>query len=235
MQLEINHLKKSFGKKIAVDVDTYSVGDGEIIGLVGNNGAGKTTLFRLIMDLLKPDDGFASINGIVTSQSEEWKNVACGFIDEGFLIDFLTPDEYFDFICKVHAINKDEFEQRISKFDHIMNGEITGTNKLIRNLSAGNKQKVGIIGAMLSYPQLLILDEPFNFLDPSSQLAMKKVLEDFSKERGATVIVSSHNLTHTFDLCTRITLLENGKILKDGKKEDESVYEDIEQYFIHKA
>ena len=64
---------------------------------------------------------------------------------------------------------------------------------------------------------------------------MKKVLEDFSKERGATVIVSSHNLTHTFDLCTRITLLENGKIIKDGKKEDESVYEDIEQYFIHKA
>ena len=61
------------------------------------------------------------------------------------------------------------------KFDHIMNGEITGTNKLIRNLSAGNKQKVGIIGAMISYPQLLILDEPFNFLDPSSQLAMKKV------------------------------------------------------------
>ncbi len=235
MQLEINHLKKTFGEKIAVDVETYNVGDGEIIGLVGNNGAGKTTLFRLILDLIKPDEGFAAINGIVTSQSEEWKNVTGGFIDEGFLIDFLTPDEYFDFICKVHAINKGEYEQRINKFEHIMNGEILGTNKLIRNLSAGNKQKVGIIGAMISYPQLLILDEPFNFLDPSSQLAMKKVLEDFSKELGATVIVSSHNLTHTFDLCTRITLLENGKIIKDGKKDDESVYEEIEQYFIHKA
>lgn len=235
MQLEINHLKKTFGEKVAVDVEAYNVGDGEIIGLVGNNGAGKTTLFRLILDLIKPDEGFAAINGIVTSQSEEWKNVTGGFIDEGFLIDFLTPDEYFDFICKVHAINKGEYEQRINKFEHIMNGEILGTNKLIRNLSAGNKQKVGIIGAMISYPQLLILDEPFNFLDPSSQLAMKKVLEDFSKELGATVIVSSHNLTHTFDLCTRITLLENGKIIKDGKKDDESVYEEIEQYFIHKA
>ena len=235
MQLEISQLKKTFGEKVAVDVQSYNVGDGEIIGLVGNNGAGKTTLFRLILDLLKPDNGHASINGVITSQSEEWKAVTGGFIDEGFLIDFLTPDEYFDFICKIHAINRDEYEQRIKKYEHIMNGEIVGVDKLIRNLSAGNKQKVGIIGAMLHNPQLLILDEPFNFLDPSSQLAMRKVLEEFSKELGATVIVSSHNLTHTFDLCTRITLLEEGKIIKDGRKGDESVFEDIEQYFIHKA
>ena len=235
MQLEISQLKKSFGEKVAVDVQSYNVGDGEIIGLVGNNGAGKTTLFRLILDLLKPDTGHAAINGVVTSQSEEWKAVTGGFIDEGFLIDFLTPDEYFDFICKIHAINRDEYEQRIKKYEHIMNGEIVGVDKLIRNLSAGNKQKVGIIGAMLHNPQLLILDEPFNFLDPSSQLAMKKVLEEFSRELGATVIVSSHNLTHTFDLCTRITLLEEGKIIKDGRKGDESVFEEIEQYFIHKA
>ena len=235
MQLEISQLKKSFGEKVAVDVQSYNVGDGEIIGLVGNNGAGKTTLFRLILDLLKPDTGHAAINGVITSQSEEWKAVTGGFIDEGFLIDFLTPDEYFDFICKIHAINRGEYEQRIKKYEHIMNGEIVGVDKLIRNLSAGNKQKVGIIGAMLHNPQLLILDEPFNFLDPSSQLAMKKVLEEFSKELGATVIVSSHNLTHTFDLCTRITLLEEGKIIKDGMKGDESVFEDIEQYFIHKA
>lgn len=235
MQLEISQLKKSFGEKVAVDVQSYNVGDGEIIGLVGNNGAGKTTLFRLVLDLLKPDTGHAAINGVITSQSEEWKEVTGGFIDEGFLIDFLTPDEYFDFICKIHAINRDEYEQRIKKYEHIMNGEIVGVDKLIRNLSAGNKQKVGIIGAMLHNPQLLILDEPFNFLDPSSQLAMKKVLEEFSKELGATVIVSSHNLTHTFDICTRITLLEEGKIIKDGRKGDEAVFEDIEQYFIHKA
>ena len=235
MQLEISQLKKTFGEKVAVDVQSYNVVDGEIIGLVGNNGAGKTTLFRLILDLLKPDTGHAAINGVITSQSEEWKAVTGGFIDEGFLIDFLTPDEYFDFICKIHAINRDEFEQRIKKYEHIMNGEIVGVDKLIRNLSAGNKQKVGIIGAMLHNPQLLILDEPFNFLDPSSQLAMKKVLEEFSKELGATVIVSSHNLTHTFDLCTRITLLEEGKIIKDGRKGDDSVFEEIEQYFIHKA
>lgn len=235
MQLEINNLKRSFGDKVAVDVDSYKVGDGEIIGLVGNNGAGKTTLFRLILDLLKPDCGNVTINGIVTSQSEEWKTVTGGFIDAGFLIDFLTPDEYFDFICKIHAISKDDYEQRIKQFDHIMNGEIVGAGKLIRNLSAGNKQKVGIIAAMIHFPQLLILDEPFNYLDPSSQLAMKKVLEEFSGQTGATVIVSSHNLTHTFDLCSRITLLESGLVIKDGSKSDETVCQEIEQYFIHMA
>ena len=167
MELKIQQLKKTFGDKTAVDIDSYSVADGEIV------------------DLLKPDTGSASINGIVTSESEEWKNVTGGFIDDGFLIDFLTPDEYFDFICKIHDISKDECDERLRRFEHMMNEEIVGVNKLIRNLSAGNKQKVGIIGAMLHNPQLLILDEPFNYLDPSSQLAMKNVLDEFSKETGA--------------------------------------------------
>ena len=117
----------------------------------------------------------------------------------------------------------------------MMNGEILGVNKLIRNLSAGNKQKVGIIGAMLHNPQFLILDEPFNFLDPSSQLAMKKVLEVFSRETDATIIVSSHNLTHTFELANRITLLENGNIIKDGWKNDTTLAQEVEDYFIHNS
>ena len=235
MELKIQQLKKTFGDKTAVDIDSYSVADGEIVGLVGNNGAGKTTMFRLILDLLKPDTGSASIKVIVTSESEEWKNVTGGFIDDGFLIDFLTPDEYFDFICKIHDISKDECDERLRRFEHMMNGEIVGVNKLIRNLSAGNKQKVGIIGAMLHNPQLLILDEPFNYLDPSSQLAMKNVLDEFSKETGATIIVSSHNLTQTLELSTRITLLENGQIIKDGRKDIPGLAEDIEQYFIHNS
>ena len=207
MELKIQQLKKTFGDKTAVDIDSYSVADGEIVGLVGNNGAGKTTMFRLILDLLKPDTGSASINGIVTSESEEWKNVTGGFIDDGFLIDFLTPDEYFDFICKIHDICKDECDERLRRFEHMMNGEIVGVNKLIRNLSAGNKQKV----------------------------AMKNVLDEFSKETGATIIVSSHNLTQTLELSTRITLLENGQIIKDGRKDIPGLAEDIEQYFIHNS
>ena len=235
MLLQVNNLRKTFGENVAVDIEAYSVEEGEVIGLVGNNGAGKTTLFRLILDLLKPDTGNACIDGLETNKTEDWKHFTGGFIDDGFLIDFLTPDEYFDFICKVHGINKADCEERLKRFDHIMNGEITGSGKLIRNLSAGNKQKVGIIGAMLHNPRLLILDEPFNYLDPSSQLSMRRVLDTFSKENGSTVIVSSHNLTHTFDLCSRITLLEKGHIIKDGKKNDTTLSQEIEQYFIGKA
>ena len=235
MQIQIINLKKSFGDKVAVDIDNYVVNKGDIIGLVGNNGAGKTTLFRLILDLIKPDNGEALIQDIKTSESEDWKNFTGAFIDEGFLIDFLTPDEYFDFICKVNGINEEECLERLNMFEHIMNGEIRGVNKLIRNLSAGNKQKVGIIGAMLHNPQILILDEPFNFLDPSSQHAMKNILKEYCEKTGATVIVSSHNLTHTFELCNRITLLELGKIIKDGYKTDENLVAQVEEYFTDKS
>ena len=97
------------------------------------------------------------------------------------------------------------------------------------------KVKIGIIGAMLHNPQLLLLDEPFNFLDPSSQHAMKYLLESYNRETGATIVVSSHNLTHTFDICTRVTLLEHGKIIKDCEKDYPNLTEEIEAYFIHNS
>lgn len=235
MNLIIDNLKKTFGDKVALNIDKYIVHSGEIIGLVGNNGAGKTTLFRVILDLLQPDNGSASVEVdgkmYVTSKCEEWKSYTGAYIDSGFLIEYLTPEEYFYFIGKVNGLDKDAVDAELSKFEHFMNGEVVGQNILIRNLSAGNKQKVGIIAAMLHKPQLLILDEPFNFLDPSSQLAMKFLLESYNKETGCTIIVSSHNLTHTLDICTRVTLLEHGVVLKDYDKTYADVTSEIEDYF----
>lgn len=235
MNLIIDNLKKTFGDKVALNIDKYIVHSGEIIGLVGNNGAGKTTLFRVILDLLQPDNGTASVEVdgkmYVTSKCEEWKSYTGAYIDSGFLIEYLTPEEYFYFIGKVNGLDKDSVDAELSKFEHFMNGEVVGQNILIRNLSAGNKQKVGIIAAMLHKPQLLILDEPFNFLDPSSQLAMKFLLESYNKETGCTIIVSSHNLTHTLDICTRVTLLEHGVVLKDYDKTYADVTSEIEDYF----
>lgn len=235
MNLIIDNLKKTFGDKIALNIDKYIVHSGEIIGLVGNNGAGKTTLFRIILDLLQPDNGTASVEVdgkvYVTSKCEEWKSYTGAYIDSGFLIEYLTPEEYFYFIGKVNGLDKETVDAELSKFEHFMNGEVVGQNILIRNLSAGNKQKVGIIAAMLHKPQLLILDEPFNFLDPSSQLAMKFLLESYNKETGCTIIVSSHNLTHTLDICTRVTLLEHGVVLKDYDKTYADVTSEIEDYF----
>ena len=227
----IDKLKKNFGEKIAVDIEHYEINQGDMLGLVGNNGAGKTTLFRIMLDLLKADDGKVIINDIDVSQSEDWKSITGAFINDGFLIDYLTPEEYFYFIGKMYGLKKEEVDERLIPFERFMSGEVIGHKKLIRNYSAGNKQKIGIISAMLHYPQLLILDEPFNFLDPSSQSIIKHLLKKYNEEHQATVIISSHNLNHTVDVCPRIALLEHGVIIRDIINEDNSAEKELEDYF----
>lgn len=229
--ITINKLQKNFGEKKAVDIENYIINQGEMLGLVGNNGAGKTTLFRLILDLLKTDAGNVTINDIDVSKSEEWKKFTGAFIDDGFLIDYLTPEEYFYFIGKMYGLKKEEVDERLTQFERFMNGEVVGQKKFIRNFFAGNKQKIGIISAMLHYPQLLILDEPFNFLDPSSQSVIKHLLKKYNEEHNATVIISSHNLNHTVDVCPRIALLEHGVIIRDIQNENNSAEKELEDYF----
>ena len=229
--ITIDKLKKNFGEKVAVDIEHYEINQGDMLGLVGNNGAGKTTLFRLMLDPLKADDGKVIINDIDVSQSEDWKSITGAFIDDGFLIDYLTPEEYFYFIGKMYGLKKEEVDERLVPFERFMSGEVIGHKKLIRNYSAGNKQKIGIISAMLHYPQLLILDEPFNFLDPSSQSIIKHLLKKYNEEHQATVIISSHNLNHTVDVCPRIALLEHGVIIRDIINEDNSAEKELEDYF----
>jgi ABC-2 type transport system ATP-binding protein len=229
--ITIHKLQKFFGEKKAVDIDSYTINQGEMIGLVGNNGAGKTTLFRLILDLLKADRGEISINHVEVSKSEDWKTITGAFIDDGFLIDYLTPEEYFYFIGKMYGLKKEEVDKRLALFERFMNGEVIGQKKFIRNFSAGNKQKIGIISAMLHKPQLLILDEPFNFLDPSSQSVIKNLLKKYNEETNATVLISSHNLNHTVDVCSRIALLEHGIIIRDIANENNSAEKELEIYF----
>ena len=224
--IRIENLKKAFGETVACDIPELTIEDGEILGLVGNNGAGKTTLFRMILDLLKPDEGQVMLDGINPAESEAWKDWTGSYIDEGFLIDFLTPEEFFAFLGKISGIPQAQVEERLKDFERLAAGEIFGQKKLIRNLSAGNKQKVGIISALFNRPKLVILDEPFNFLDPSSQNILKHVLKEYNQETGATILISSHNLQHTVDISTRITLLEKGKIIKDH-----STSEELENYF----
>lgn len=229
--IQIENLQKSFGKKQVIAIEQYTVKRGELIGLVGNNGAGKTTLFRLMLDLLQADCGCIRINGIDVSRSEDWKSMTGAFIDESFLIDYLTPEEYFHFIGKMYGLKKEEVNHRLIPFERFMNGEIMGQKKFIRNFSAGNKQKIGIIAAMIHHPQLLILDEPFNFLDPSSQSVIKHLLKRYNEEQESTLIISSHNLNHTVDICPRIALLEHGILLRDIPNENNSAEKELEDYF----
>jgi len=229
--IEISNLKKSFGQTVACDIESFNVGDGEVLGLVGNNGAGKTTLFRLMLDLLKPDEGHVSIDGIDPANSEQWKQTTAAFIDEGFLIDFLTPEEYFAFIGKISGLPQNLVDERLKPLEHFSGGEVLGQKKLIRNLSAGNKQKVGIMATLIQEPRLLILDEPFNFLDPSSQVVLKHTLTEYAQKTGATIMLSSHNLQHTVDISTRIALLEKGHIINDLPNKDASARELLADYF----
>ena len=236
MAITLQDLTKKFGDKTAVSVPDFSIPDGEILGLVGNNGAGKTTLFRLMLDLLKADSGrvlfsFGVADGIDPALSEEWKGHTGAYVNEGFLIDFLTPEEYFGFIAKVGGVEKGEAESILEGFAPFMNGEVMGQKKLIRDFSAGNKQKIGIIGAMLHKPSLIVLDEPFNFLDPSSQNHLKRVLTDYNAATGATILVSSHNLQHTVEISTRVALMENGAIIKDLDNKGRMAEAELENYF----
>ena len=231
MEIKIEQLRKNFGEKVAVDIDNYTIHSGDMLGLVGNNGAGKTTLFRLMVDLLKADNGHVDFEDTDVSQNEEWKSYTGVFIDEGFLIEYLTPEEYFHFVGKMYGMKKEEVDEQVAKFERFMNGEVIGHKKLIRDYSAGNKQKIGIISAMLHRPSILILDEPFNFLDPSSQSVIKHILKEYNEETGATILVSSHNLEHTLYLCPRIALMEQGHIIRDIENKEGSAKEELEAYF----
>lgn len=235
MNIKIENVKKTFGEKVAVNVESFEINKGEILGLVGNNGAGKSTLFRIILDLLKPDNGKVTMwnadKCVNVAETEEWKDWTGAYIDESFIIDYLTPDEYLQFIARISGINDEQMKEELAHYEHFTSGEIFGQQKLIRNLSAGNKQKVGIIAALLLHPKVLILDEPFNFLDPSSQNAFKHIITDYNKETGATILISSHNLNHTVDISHRIALLENGVIIRDIINEDGSAQAELENYF----
>lgn len=231
MRIQLNNLKKCFGEHTAVDIPHFTIDNGQMVGLVGNNGAGKTTLFRLMLDLSKATEGNVLIDDIDPAKSEDWKLQTGAFIDNSFLIDFLTAEEYFEFVGKVSGMTREQVAERLKTFETFMGDEIMGQKKYIRDFSAGNKQKIGIVAALLSSPQLVILDEPFNFLDPSSQNQLKRILTEFNRSTGSTVIVSSHNLQHTVDISTRVALLEKGKVIEDIDNSDGKAEDILDKYF----
>lgn len=231
MDIKIQNLKKIYNGNTVLDIPELSIASGELIGLVGNNGAGKTTLLRLILDLIKADDGYVESNGVKVNENEDWKNYTGSYIDGRFLIDFLTPEEYFAFIADVYQIPEDVLANRLATFESFMQGEILETKKYLRDFSQGNRQKIGIIGAMIINPKVLLLDEPFNYLDPSSQMAVARMIQHINKDLGATVIISSHNLNFVSDISSRILLLEKGKLVKNLNNEKGAAIEELNEYF----
>ena len=231
MEIKIENLKKIYGQNTVINIPELTLHNGELVGLVGNNGAGKTTLMRLILDLIRANEGRVLSNGNPVNECFEWKKYTGSFVDKGFLIDYYTPEEFFDFIAGVYGIDSATLAERLQGFESLMRNEIMGTGKLIRDFSEGNRQKIGIIGAMIVNPKILILDEPFNYLDPSSQINIARIIHEVNQQHGTTVLISSHNLNFISEICNRIILMEKGVILKDLTNADEAAAKELQSYF----
>ena len=231
MDIQIQLLQKRYVKAMVVNIPMLTLKQGELVGLVGNNGAGKTTLMRLILDLIEPTQGFVCSNGEKVNETEAWKHYTGSFIDGRFLIELYTPEEYFQFIAAVYGIDDATLQERLAYYALLMHDEILGKKKYIRDFSQGNKQKIGIIGAMLIHPQVLILDEPFNFLDPSSQIQVSRFIKRINEELGTLVLLSSHNLNFVADISSRILLMEKGEIIQDLPNHDGSAMQALADYF----
>ncbi|HET8860071.1 ABC transporter ATP-binding protein [Marivirga sp.] len=232
--IKINNLQKSYKKLTVLNIAELEIPEKQSFGLVGNNGAGKTTLLRLMLDLIRSSEGEVLIDGEAVNQSEDWKNFTGSFIDEKFLISYLTPEEYFSFIAKIRGVSKGDVDKHLKLFEPLFNDEIFGKKKYIRDLSKGNKKKVGVAAALLGDPKLVLLDEPFENLDPTSQIRLKKIIQQFQAEKSVTFVISSHDLNHVTEICERIVILDKGEIVKDIKVTDRTLQE-LTEYFGQNA
>lgn len=228
--IEVKNLIKKYSGITVLDIPELNIYKGESFGLVGNNGAGKTTFFSLILDLRRATKGHVFIKSQDVSASEEWKNFTGSYIDENFLIDFLTPEEYFQFIASLHGLSKGDLQEFYDQYEELFAGEITGKKKYIRELSKGNQKKVGIAAALLPKPEVMVLDEPFSNLDPSSQIRLKTILKRLKSEDSVTMLISSHDLNHITEVCERIVILDKGIMVHDIQTSDKTL-EELESYF----
>lgn len=228
--IQIKNLTKVYGKQTVLDIPELKINKGESFGLVGNNGAGKTTMFRCILDLIRPTSGAVLSKDQDVAVKESWKTYTGSYLDDGFLIDFLTPEEYFQFVADVYGLSDGDLKSFYHDFDDFFNNEILGKRKLIRDLSGGNRQKIGISAALMPKPEILVLDEPFNSLDPTTQIRLKNLLKSLKKEKEITMLISSHDLNHITEVCDRIVVLHEGKVVHDFVTNQDTL-KILEEYF----
>jgi len=229
--IKVTNLIKTYHQKTVLNISDLIINNGDFFGLVGNNGAGKTTLLRLMLDLIRADRGEVRSDEYVVASTELWKDYTGSYLDEGFLIEYLTPEEFFSFIAEEYRLSREVMESRLAAFSDFFNGEVFGQRKkYIRDFSKGNRQKIGVASALLTEPGVLILDEPFNSLDPTSQILLKRMLSDYNRKYGATIIISSHDLNHVTEICTRIAIIEKGIIIRDLQNNGQAMVE-LADYF----
>ena len=228
--IRIEHLTKRYEDTTVLNIAEMDIPKGQVFGLVGNNGAGKTTLFSLLLDLIQATEGTVAIDQVDVSTSEDWKTNTAAFLDDSFLIGYLTPEEYFYFIGELRNVSKQEIDELLAGYADFFNDEILNKNKYIRDLSKGNQKKVGVVATFIGAPELLILDEPFANLDPTTQIRLKELLIEKGKDPNTTILISSHDIQHVTEVCERIAVLEKGEIVKDLQTTSKTLKE-LEAFF----
>ncbi|SNY95051.1 ABC transporter ATP-binding protein [Flagellimonas pacifica] len=228
--IKTENLTKKYGSQQVLNITSLEIPKGQSFGLVGNNGAGKTTYFSLLLDLIRPTSGRVVNNEVQVDESEAWKPFTSSFIDESFLIGYLTPEEYFYFIGDLRGRNKADVDKLLSSFEDFFHGEILGQKKYLRDLSKGNQKKAGIVASFIGNPEVVILDEPFANLDPTTQIRLKSIIKDLAAKQDVTVLISSHDLMHVTEVCERIVVLNKGEIVKDIQTSEETLKE-LETFF----
>jgi len=228
--ISIQNISKKYGQNTVLTIDQLDIPKGQSFGLVGNNGAGKTTLFSLLLDLIQPTTGYISNNDIKVHESEAWKPFTSSFIDESFLIGYLTAEEYFYFIGELRGQNKSDVDKLLAGFTDFFHGEILNQKKYLRDLSKGNQKKAGIVASFIGNPDVIILDEPFANLDPTTQIRLKGIIKKLAEDNQVTVLVSSHDLMHVTEVSDRIVVLNKGEVVKDIQKSEETLKE-LEAFF----
>jgi ABC-2 type transport system ATP-binding protein len=228
--IQVTQLSKTYNGTTVLNIPNLEIPKGQSFGLVGNNGAGKTTFFSLLLDLIQPTTGTLTNNEIQVSASEDWKPFTAAFLDESFLIGYLTAEEYFYFIGDIRGQNKADVNALLLKYEEFFNDEILRNKKYLRDLSKGNQKKVGIIATLIGNPKVVILDEPFANLDPTTVNRLKKIIKELAENPEITILVSSHDLQHTVEVCDRIVALNKGEIVKDIVTSAETLKE-LEAFF----
>ncbi len=210
--LRVSHLSKSYGDLKAVDDLSFEVKDGEIFGLLGVNGAGKTTTFRMIVGLLKPDNGEVLLDDKIIDYT---MTSSIGFLtEERSLFTKMTVEEQVYFFARLKGMKKKEIDEELDKWLDLLDIR-EYKHKRIKELSKGNQQKIQFICALIHHPKLLLLDEPFTGLDPFNVAVLMDILRNLAKE-GTMIIFSSHRMEHVEVFCDSLLILVEGKSIISG-------------------
>ena len=212
MSISVSNLSKHFGPQKAVNGISFQVGKGEILGFLGPNGAGKTTTMRMITGYLAPDEGEITINGTIVSEDNLAIKAQIGYLPENnpLYLDMYVR-EYLRYVARIYKL-----DHPWKRIDEVigMTGLGIESHKLIRTLSKGYRQRVGLAQAILHNPDVLILDEATSGLDPNQLIEIRQLIRDLGKEK--TILLSTHIMQEVQALCDRVVIINKGVIVADG-------------------